>query len=67
MNEKHKLKRMVNKKQIPLKDCYALIMSKSIDNRLTRQSEYLHDNFYSDEISTLCHMFLKPELSKYRL
>jgi len=67
MNERHILKRMVNKNQIPLKECYSLLINNPIKSKLTRQSEYLHDNFYKDEISNLCHIYLKPELSKYRL
>ena len=49
----HKIGRTVK-----MKDVYALVMSRPIKNRMYKQSEWIHDNFYSEDLNYVAHLYM---------
>lgn len=63
-NEVIYLRHLVNTNQIKLKDIYYLIIStklKSVNNRRSKQSRFLHDNNYDVNLNGLCHEYMSIE------
>jgi len=45
-------------KTLKMKDVYTLVMNKPIKNRMYKQSEWLHDNFYTEELNYIAHLYM---------
>ncbi len=48
----------INKKEVNRKLVYSLFMSKPIKTRMYKQSEWLHDNFYHEELNNEAHLYM---------
>ena len=48
----------VNKGKVNLKRVYSLIINRPIKNRMYKQSEWVHDNFYSEELNGVAHLYM---------
>ena len=63
MTELKKAKRLlqhqVNNNKVSINKVYTLIMNKPIKRKMYKQSEWLHDNFYSGELNYIAHLYME--------
>ena len=52
------LRRKIGTKKVKLKNVYSLVMNNPIRNRMYKQSEWLHDNFYSGDLNYIAHLYM---------